>query len=137
MKALSMSRPGFTMLESLFALLVILMGFFAAITMNSAALRSGTINETQFQAVFLADSKIEEIRSYMPTFTGASLTVSEFFDRNGLLVSQDKAFFTRETVITVKTPSANTDEVRVTVKAKNSPLTISYVSVIDHLEDKA
>ncbi|MDR1607507.1 MAG: hypothetical protein LBT38_03760 [Deltaproteobacteria bacterium] len=129
------TQPGFTLLETLFALLVILLGFFAAISMNSAALRSGTINETQFQAVFLADSKIEEIRSYMPTFSGNTATFTETFDRNGLTVLPEKAYYTRQTVITLNTPSAKTDEARVTVTAKNSSLNISYVSIIDHMDN--
>ncbi|MDR2421836.1 MAG: hypothetical protein LBE01_00470 [Deltaproteobacteria bacterium] len=134
--SLKSQKPGFTLLETLFALLVILMGFFAAISMNTAALRSGSFNEIQFQAVFLADSKIEEIRSFMPTFSGSSTTITEFFDKNGLSCSTEaQAFFTRETVINLKTPSSKTDEVRVTVKANKSPLTISYLSIVDHADD--
>ncbi|MDR0548772.1 MAG: prepilin-type N-terminal cleavage/methylation domain-containing protein [Deltaproteobacteria bacterium] len=129
-------RKGFTLLETLFALLILLLGFFAAIAMNSAALKSGVLNETQFQAVFLADSKIEEIRSYMPKFAGSTLTLIEHFDKNGLLLANPaQAFFTRETVINLQTPSAKTDEVRVTVKAVRSSLAISYLSIIDHVDD--
>jgi hypothetical protein len=123
-------------LETLFALMVILLGFYACIAMNSAALRSGTFNETQFQAVFLADSKIEEFRSFMPTFSGSTFTSTEYFDKNGLTVPNvERAFFTRQTDVNLRTPSSLTDEVRVTITAAKSPLTISYLSIIDHVDD--
>ncbi|MDR2140407.1 MAG: hypothetical protein LBR11_01195 [Deltaproteobacteria bacterium] len=129
------TRSGFTLLETLFALLVILLGFLAALSMNSVALRSGVVNETQFQAVFLADSKIEEIKSFLPDFSGGSATFTEHFDKNGLLTTEDKAYFTRRTDIATNTPTAKTDEVRVMVTTAKSPLTISYLSIIDHVDD--
>ncbi|MDR1872503.1 MAG: hypothetical protein LBS60_11400 [Deltaproteobacteria bacterium] len=125
-------KSGFTLLETLFALLVILMGFLAAITMNSTALRSGVINEVQFQAVFLADSKIEEIRTNTPESAG---TVTTYYDRNGSLTDEAHAFYTMNTAIKFKTPSAKTDQVTVSVTANRPSVNISYVSIIDHMDD--
>ncbi|MDR1086560.1 MAG: prepilin-type N-terminal cleavage/methylation domain-containing protein [Deltaproteobacteria bacterium] len=128
------SRRGFTMVESLIALLVLMIGFMAAVSMNTTALRSETTNELQFQAVFLADSKIEEVRSFMPTFSGSSTSITEFFDRNGLVTNDANAFFTRKTDITLSTPSSKTDEVRVEVTSSRSSLKINYVTLLDHVD---
>lgn len=116
------------------ALLVLMIGFMAAVSMNTTALRSETTNELQFQAVFLADSKIEEVRSFMPTFSGSSTSITEFFDRNGLVTNDANAFFTRKTDITLSTPSSKTDEVRVEVTSSRSSLKINYVTLLDHVD---
>ncbi|MDR1396048.1 MAG: prepilin-type N-terminal cleavage/methylation domain-containing protein [Deltaproteobacteria bacterium] len=129
------AKGGFTLLETLFAMMVILLGFMAALSMNTTALRSGTLNETQFQAVFLADSKLEEYKSYIPDFAGSVLEEVDYFDRSGLPAeTQDKAFFTRRASVTLEKPSAKTDEVRVTVTSKLSRTVISYVVLLDHSE---
>jgi Tfp pilus assembly protein PilV len=129
------NRSGFTMVESLIALLVLMIGFMAAVSMNTTALRSETTNELQFQAVFLADSRIEEVRSFMPTFSGSSTSITEYFDRNGLVTNDTNAFFTRKTDITLSTPSSKTDEVSVEVTSSRSPLKITYVTLLDHMDE--
>jgi prepilin-type N-terminal cleavage/methylation domain-containing protein len=128
-------KSGFTLLETLFALLVLLIGFMAALSLNTNALRSGTLNENQFTAVFLADSKLEELKTNMPIFTGDSYTSTDYFDRSGLKTEdQNRALFTRTTTVNRETPSAKTDEIRVNVAMKRSPLAISYVTLLDHMD---
>jgi Tfp pilus assembly protein PilV len=124
------AKEGFTLLETLIALTVILFGFMALLVMHTGAIRSGTLAEIQTMAVFLAESKIEEFRVRPPASFPDNTPVLEYFNRQGKsTVKPEEAFYTRSVTLKQQVPTQFTDEVTVSVSwSKASPLV--YTSVI-------
>jgi prepilin-type N-terminal cleavage/methylation domain-containing protein len=124
------AKEGFTLLETLIALTVILFGFMALLVMHTGAIRSGTLAEIQTVAVFLAESKIEEFRVRPPAGFPNNTPVLEYFNRQGKSTTKpEEAFYTRSVTLKQQVPTQFTDEVTVSVSwVKASPLV--YISVI-------
>ena len=122
-------RDGFTLIETLLALTVILFGFMAVLVMHTGAMRSGTLAEVQTLAVFLAESKIEEFRVQTPDGFPDNVPVVDWLDRQGRASAKADAFFTRSITLKYQVPTQFTDELTVSVSwAKSKPLV--YTSVI-------
>ncbi|MDR3203660.1 MAG: prepilin-type N-terminal cleavage/methylation domain-containing protein [Deltaproteobacteria bacterium] len=107
------SRPGFTLIETLVALTVVLFGFLAALVMQQSSYRSGSIAEQQTLAVFLAESKIEEFRNYIPdSFPSEKL---DYFDRTGSPTNEAGRYYTRSVTLVRQSPTQFTNEIEVKV----------------------
>ena len=123
------SKDGFTLIETLVALTVILFGFMAVLVMHTGAIRSGTLAEVQTMAVFLAESKIEEFRAQPPSGFPDSTPVIDWLDRQGLATVEPKAFYTRRVTLKYQVPTQFTDEVTVSVSWSKANALV-YTSVI-------
>ncbi|MDR1656850.1 MAG: prepilin-type N-terminal cleavage/methylation domain-containing protein [Deltaproteobacteria bacterium] len=120
---------GFTLVETLIALTVILFGFMAALVLHTTAIKSGTIAELQTMAVFLAESKMEEFRFLPPTNFPDNSPVYDYLDRNGQSTTVDTAFYTRGITLKRRCPTQFTNELTVEIKwPRAEPL--KYTSVI-------
>jgi prepilin-type N-terminal cleavage/methylation domain-containing protein len=123
------ARSGFTLIEVLISLVVILFGFMAALTFLTSSYRSGRIAESQTMAVFLAESKIEELRDMTPSSYGDGAAVVDYFDRHGGTATAASAYFTRRVTVHRKTPSQFTNEVLVEISWPGSR-PINYQTII-------
>jgi prepilin-type N-terminal cleavage/methylation domain-containing protein len=123
------ASSGFTLIEVLISLVVILFSFMAALMVLTSSHRSGSLAESQTLAVFLAEAKLEELRHMTPASLVSDGQLEEFFDRHGGQASADDHFFSRAVTLRAKTPSQFTHEVTVQVKWPNSR-PVSYRSVI-------
>jgi Tfp pilus assembly protein PilV len=122
-------KAGFTLIETLIALLVIMMGFMAALVMQTGAIRSASVSENQILAVFLAETKIEEFKDFPPADFPDNTPVEEYFDTNGNTTEKPKAYFTRIVTLKRQCPTQFTHEVIVEVTwSKSSSLV--YQSLI-------
>ena len=124
---------GFTLLETLMALTVILFCFMGALAMQSASLRSGTVVELQTMAVFLAEAKIEEYRSIPESSVPDNVPVKDYIDRQGAKLTgsgaEAAAFFTRTATLKKQTPTQFNNELTVSVSwPRSNP--VVYTSVI-------
>jgi prepilin-type N-terminal cleavage/methylation domain-containing protein len=123
------AASGFTLIETLVALTVILFGFMAVLVMHTGALRSGTTAEVQTMAVFLAEAKMEEFRDMPPADFPDNAVVYDYIDRQGLATTQAKAFYTRGITLKRKVPTQFTNELTVSVKWANAQPLV-YTTVI-------
>ncbi|MDR0621598.1 MAG: prepilin-type N-terminal cleavage/methylation domain-containing protein [Deltaproteobacteria bacterium] len=123
------AKSGFTLIEVLISLVVILFSFMAALTVLTSSHRSGIMAENQTLAVFLAESKLEELRHLTPPGLASGTTVNEYFDRHGGVATVGDHFFTRRVTLKRETPSQFTHEVTVEVLWKGGQ-PVSYTSVI-------
>jgi prepilin-type N-terminal cleavage/methylation domain-containing protein len=122
----SRTQDGFTLIEVLISLVVILFSFMAALTVLTSSYRSGSNAETQTMAIFLAESKLEELRHKIPD----DLSTEDYFDRHGggTTVPADR-FFKRTLTLKRETPSQFSHEVKVEVQwPGGSP--VVYTSII-------
>lgn len=127
--AASASASGFTLVETLMALTVILFGFMGVLVMHTGALRSGVAAEEQTMAVFLAETKIEEFRNMPPAGFPDNVMVYDYLDRSGRPVAEPQAFYRRGIILKRQVPAKKTSELTVSVKwAKAQPLV--YTTVI-------
>ncbi|MDR1111540.1 MAG: prepilin-type N-terminal cleavage/methylation domain-containing protein [Deltaproteobacteria bacterium] len=108
-------RSGFTLIEVLISLVVILFGFMATLTFLTSSYRAGRIAESQTMAVFLAEAKIEELRDLAPASYPDSTAVLDYFDRHGGTATAASAYFTRRVTLHRKSPSQFTNEVLVEI----------------------
>ena len=126
----SAAGAGFTLIETLVALTVILFGFMAVLVMHTGAMKSGTTAELQTMAVFLAEAKIEEFRNVTPEDLPDGVESFDYLNRKGEKVDKEAdAFFTRSFTVKREVPTQFTNELTVTVKwGTASPLV--YTTVI-------
>ncbi|MDR3134556.1 MAG: prepilin-type N-terminal cleavage/methylation domain-containing protein [Deltaproteobacteria bacterium] len=123
------AKSGFTLIEVLISLVVILFSFMAALTVLTSSMRSGTMAESQTLAVFLAESKLEELRHLTPSDMDSGTAIKEYFDRHGGEASEANHYFKRSVLLKRNTPSQFTHEVKVDVEwTGGRPVT--YTSVI-------
>ena len=126
-------QDGFTLLETLVALTVILFCFMGALAMQTGALRSGKVVELQTMAVFLAESKIEEYRSVPDASVPDNTPIMDYIDRQGAKLTgpgaEKNAFFTRTAVRKKQTPTQFTNELTVSVSWPRATPVV-YTSVI-------
>jgi type IV pilus assembly protein PilV len=111
------SRAGFTLIEILVALVVLLFGFMASISAVTGSVRSGKLASDQTMAVFLAEGQIEALRD---TKQDILTTVpATFFDVTGKGVPASapasSKYFTRTVDIQEKKPTQFTNQITVTV----------------------
>ncbi|MDR1487435.1 MAG: prepilin-type N-terminal cleavage/methylation domain-containing protein [Deltaproteobacteria bacterium] len=118
-------RDGFTLVETLIALAVIMLGFMAALVMHTSAVRSAAISENQITAVFLAESKMEQLRVMTPS----AAAIEEYFDRNGMEIDEANAFFTRSVTLKRQCPTQFTNELTVEVTWPKA-MSLVYTSLI-------
>ncbi|MDR2301291.1 MAG: prepilin-type N-terminal cleavage/methylation domain-containing protein [Deltaproteobacteria bacterium] len=121
--------PGFTLVEILISLVVIQFSFLAALTVLNSSHRSGQMAEKQTLAVFLADTKLEELRHLTPAAMPENVPVKDYFDRDGWEANAEDHYFTRSVVLKRQTPSQFTNEVTVQVEWPGGR-PVSYTSVI-------
>ncbi|MDR0355406.1 MAG: prepilin-type N-terminal cleavage/methylation domain-containing protein [Deltaproteobacteria bacterium] len=106
------TRSGFTLIEILVALVVILLGFMASLTIITGSVKSGKMAENQTMAVFLAEAKMESYRGTDPSSTD----VTEYFDRFGnASPASAERFFTRKATVKRQTPTQFSNEVEVSI----------------------
>jgi prepilin-type N-terminal cleavage/methylation domain-containing protein len=123
------AKPGFTLIEVLISLVVILFSFMAALTVLTSSHQSGITAENQTLAVFLAESKLEELRHQTPSSMADGATINEYFDRHGGTATADSHFFARSILLKRQTPSQFTNEVKVEVRWPGGK-PVTYTSVI-------
>ncbi|MDR2442633.1 MAG: prepilin-type N-terminal cleavage/methylation domain-containing protein [Deltaproteobacteria bacterium] len=127
-------KGGFTLIETLVALTVILFGFMAALVMHTVAMKSGSMAETQTMAVFLAEAKMEEFRDLAPSSFPDNVPIYDYMDRQGMKTTKEQAFFTRAITLKRQCPTQFTNELNIQVSWPQSrPL--NYTSVIPGEKD--
>ncbi|MDR2387749.1 MAG: type II secretion system GspH family protein [Deltaproteobacteria bacterium] len=129
MKKATQLSPGFTLVEILISLVVIQFCFLAVLTVLSSSHRSGQMAEKQTLAVFLADTKLEQLRYLTPSGMPENTPVRDYFDRDGTEANPDNHYFVRSVVLKRQTPSQFTNEVTVEVEWPGGK-PVSYTSVI-------
>jgi prepilin-type N-terminal cleavage/methylation domain-containing protein len=126
----SWAEDGFTLIEVLISLVVILFSFMAALTVLTSSYRSGSYAELQTMAIFLTESKLEELRHLTPKSLASGVPVDDYFDRHcGRTDDPKERFFKRTVSIKRETPSQFTNEVKVEVKWPGGR-PIVYMSII-------
>ncbi|MDR1296133.1 MAG: prepilin-type N-terminal cleavage/methylation domain-containing protein [Deltaproteobacteria bacterium] len=107
-------REGFTLIEVLVALVVVLFGFMASISAITGSIQSGKLAESQTLAVFLAETQMESIRYIDNEQLGQVGTT--YFDQSGKQVANaSQKYFQREVAVVFETPTIFTNEITVTV----------------------
>ena len=123
-RGFSAAGAGFTLIETLVALTVILFGFMAVLVMHTGAMKSGTTAELQTMAVFLAEAKIEEFRNVTPDSLKDGVTEFDYLTRKGVEIKNPdgeegkkpaEAFFTRSFTVKRQVPTQFTNELTVTL----------------------
>jgi prepilin-type N-terminal cleavage/methylation domain-containing protein len=122
-------QSGFTLIEVLISLVVILFSFMAALTVLTNSYKSGTNAERQTLAVFLAETKLEEMRHETPASIPNAILTYDYFDRHGGEATSADHFFKRSVLLKRQTPSQFTHEVTVEVEWPGGK-PITYMSVI-------
>ncbi|UQZ91144.1 hypothetical protein C4J81_03000 [Deltaproteobacteria bacterium Smac51] len=130
MRRVLKNNSGFTLIETLVALVIIVVGFLAAIAMQSRAIGAGIMADDITAAAFLAESKIEQFQ-----VTPTNL-ISEKMREDELLIGRDGASggkFSRFTTYEKTTPTNLNDTVTVRVTWKNpfgSERSVVYTAVL-------
>jgi prepilin-type N-terminal cleavage/methylation domain-containing protein len=132
----SQAQHGFTLVEVLISLVVILFSFMAALTVLTSSYKSGAVAETQTLAVFLAETKLEELAHSTPDDLKESVAVVEYFDRHGWSGDGDNPlpaasrYFTRTLEIKRNAPTRITNEVTVKVEWPERKQPIVYKTLV-------
>lgn len=125
---------GFTLIECLVALAVIIIGFLGALMLQGKAMEGGYQATSQTAATLLAESKIEEVSSLLSTILPADLQnggpQEEWLDGEGqALPSGSKNAYLRSTVLRFGCPIPPTNEIEVTVSWLDGSKSLTYTSV--------
>ncbi len=125
---------GFTLIECLVALVVIVVGFLAALMLQSKAMEGGYQATNQTAAMTLAESKIDELISlgtaYLPADLKNGGSQTEKVDANGLVLAADsEGGYERTTVLRLQCPTSQTNEVDVTVTWQDGAKSLTYTTI--------
>lgn len=132
-------KPGFTILETLAAVFMISIGLLAAIMMESKAIGGGALADRRTVAVFLAESKIDQISalpvSQMPAeLRSGGVQVEERLNRLGLHIPEgqdaNEVLYIRRTVLRQGCPTSQSNEVEVEISWPGAFQPLRYVSVL-------
>ena len=132
-------KPGFTLLETLVAVVLISIGFLAAMMMQTRAIEGGSQADRRTVAVFLAESKIDQIsalntKADMPDeLQSGQIQVEERLNRLGVQMpvgTNNETLYTRRTMVRYGCPTTQSNEVEVEVTWPGAVRPLTYVSVI-------
>ena len=132
-------KAGFTLLETLMAVMMISFGLLAAMLMQTRSIEGGALADRRTVAVFLAESRIDQITALtvaqMPDeLSSGQVLVEDRLNRLGLVVPKgqrvdDGPLFTRRTIIRHGCPTSQSNEVEVEVSWPGAAQPLLFVSV--------
>src|SRR5688572_11994604 len=104
------SEEGFTLIETMIALVVLSVGLVALAGLQISAIRGNTLSKRMTTAVSIANARVEQIKN-MPYANIQSESLTQ--------VTESNMNFTRQVTVANDNPLTNTKMVNVTVTWKN------------------
>jgi type IV pilus assembly protein PilV len=106
------SEEGFTLIETMIALVVLSIGLVALAGLQISAIRGNNLSKRMTTAVSIANARVEQIKN-MPYANIQSESTTQ--------VTESNMTFTRQVTVSNDNPVSNTKTVNVTVTWKNGP----------------
>jgi type IV pilus assembly protein PilV len=104
------SKEGFTLIETMIALVVLSMGLIALAGLQASAMRGNTLSKRMTTAVSIANARVEQIKN-MP--------YANIQSESSTQVTESSMTFTRQVTVSDNSLITNTKTVNITVTWKN------------------
>lgn len=138
-KRRSLVKNGFTLIEALFAVAILAFGCSGILLMIIKSTEGGQASDMRVAAIFLAESRIEEIRamradSYPSGLLSGEVVTEKRLNRLGEVVTDpdvdDNDLFTRSISLRQKCPTSKSNELEVVVTWPGGRNPLVYTAVM-------
>lgn len=123
------AERGFSLVECIIALLVLMIGSLAVVSVLNFSFRSSTDAKKRFSALMVAQQKLEDVRNTnFPDL--AAGTVTENVIRDGVEYVVVRVITDNDLIATTAAPGPETKKIVVTARAINNPLITDTITLV-------
>jgi Tfp pilus assembly protein PilV len=126
------SNPGFSLIECIIALLVLMIGSLAVVSVLNFAFRSNADAKKRFAATLVAQQRIEDLRNLPFDSLTAGTVVESNVLYDGVVYTVTRTIVDNDLIATSEAPGPETKKITVSVRALNNPVYSDTVTLVTY-----